>query len=127
MKTRILLIEDDPGITATLQRLLASEGYEVAVEKRGDSGLACARREPFDLILCDVKLPGLSGLDLVRELHTAKPRLPIILMTAHGTTDMAIEATKVGAFDYLLKPFNMPDLLELLSKAFATSRLMSEP
>jgi two-component system, NtrC family, response regulator len=127
MKTRILLIEDDPGITVTLQRLLASEGYDVAMEKRGDSGLACASREPFDLILCDVKLPGLSGLDLVRELHTAKPRLPIILMTAHGTTDMAIEATKVGAFDYLLKPFNMPDLLELLSKAFATSRLMSEP
>ena len=67
-------------------------------------------------------MPGLSGLDLVRELQVAKPRLPIILMTAHGTTETAIEATKRGAFDYLLKPFEMPELLEVVSKALATSR-----
>src|SRR5262245_14288625 len=127
MKSRILLIEDDPGITITLQRLLAGEGHEVVVEKRGDSGLARARAEDCDVVLCDLKLPGLSGLDLVRELHEAKPRLPIILMTAHGTTETAIEATKRGAFDYLLKPFEMPELLEVVSKALMTSRLMSEP
>ena len=127
MKDRILLIEDDPGITITLQRLLAGEGHEVVVEKRGDSGLARANAENFDVVLCDLKLPGLSGLDLVRELQAAKPRLPIILMTAHGTTETAIEATKRGAFDYLLKPFEMPELLEVVSKALATSRLISEP
>jgi nitrogen regulation protein NR(I) len=127
MMTQILLIEDDPGITITLQRLLAGEGHEVVVEKRGDSGLARARADAFDVVLSDLKLPGLSGLDLVRELHDAKPRLPIILMTAHGTTETAIEATKRGAFDYLLKPFEMPELLEVVSKALATSRLMSEP
>ena len=127
MKTRVLLIEDDPGITFTLQRLLASEGHEVLVEKRGDSGLQRAAADRLDVVLCDLKLPGVSGLDLVRELHTAQPRLPIILMTAHGTTDTAIEATKLGAFEYLLKPFNMPDLLEAVNKALATSRLMSEP
>ena len=82
MKARILLIEDDPGITITLQRLLASEGHEVIVEKRGDSGLARAGSERFDVVLSDLKLPGLSGLDLVRELHAVKLRLPIILMTA---------------------------------------------
>ena len=127
MKTRILLIEDDPGIIITLQRLLAGEGYEVTVEQRGDSGLARARVEPFDVVLTDLKLPGLSGLDLVRELHEAKPRLPIVLMTAHGTTETAIEATKRGAFDYLLKPFEMPDLLETVDQALMTSRLMSAP
>jgi DNA-binding response OmpR family regulator len=72
MKTRILLIEDDPGITITLQRLLASEGHEVVIEKRGDSGLTRARGEEFDVVLSDLKLPGLSGLDLVRELHEAR-------------------------------------------------------
>src|SRR6185295_3716624 len=92
-----------------------------------DSGLARARAEEFDVVISDLKLPGLSGLDLVRELHEAKPRLPIVLMTAHGTTETAIEATKRGAFDYLLKPFEMPQLLETVSKALATSRLMSEP
>src|SRR5262245_4221323 len=127
MKSRILLIEDDHGITVTLQRLLASEGHEVAVEMRGDDGLARASKEAFDVVLSDLKLPGLSGLDLVRELHSAKPRLPVILMTAHGTTDTAIQATKLGAFDYLLKPFEMPELLEVVSKALATGRLMSEP
>src|SRR5678815_2486500 len=86
MKNRILLIEDDSGITFTLERLLATEGHEVIVEKRGDSGLARAGCEPFDVVLTDLKLPGLDGLDLVRELHAAHPRLPIILMTAHGTT-----------------------------------------
>src|SRR4030095_12914915 len=120
MKTRILPIEDDPGITITLQRLLASEGHEVVVEKRGDSGLARARTESFEVVLSDLKLPGLSGLDLVRELHAAKPRLPIILMTAHGTAETAIEATKRGASDYLLKPFEMPELLEAVSKALVT-------
>src|SRR3954453_19667530 len=100
MKTRILLIEDDPGITVTLQRLLSSEGHEVVLEKRGDSGLKRATAESFDLVLSDLKLPGLYGLDLVKQLHTAKPRLPIIIMTAHRTTETAIEATKLGAFDY---------------------------
>jgi nitrogen regulation protein NR(I) len=127
MKSKILLIEDDSGITITLQRLLAGEGHEVVVEQRGDSGLARAGAESFDIVLSDLKLPGLSGLDLVRELHAVKPRLPIILITAHGTTESAIEATKRGAFDYLLKPFEIPELLEAVDKALATSRLMSEP
>lgn len=127
MKTRILLIEDDPGITITLQRVLVSDGHEVAIEKRGDSGLARAKTETFDVIVCDVKLPGLSGLEVVKELHAARSRLPIILMTAHGSTDTAIEATKLGAFDYLLKPFEMPELLDAVGKALATSRLVSEP
>jgi len=127
MKARILLIEDDPGITVTLQRLLASEGHEVALEKRGDSGLLRATAENFDVVLTDLKLPGLHGLELVEKLHGAKPRLPIIVMTAHGTTETAIEATKLGAFEYLVKPFEMPDLLEVVSKALVTSQLMSEP
>jgi nitrogen regulation protein NR(I) len=127
MKSRILLIEDDSGITVTLQRVLASEGHDVAIERRGDTGLARAKTEVFDVVLCDVKLPGLSGLEVVKELRAVKPRLPIVLMTAHSTTDTAIEATKAGAFDYLLKPFEMPELLDAVNKALATSRLLSEP
>ena len=94
---------------------------------RGDTGLACAQEQIFDVVVTDFKLPGLSGLELVRRLHAVKPRLPIILMTAHGTTEIAIEATKLGAFDYLLKPFEMEELLDLMAKAVASSRLMSEP
>jgi nitrogen regulation protein NR(I) len=124
---KILLIEDDPAIVMTLRRVLAEEGHEVMVEKRGDTGLANAKANPFDVILTDMKLPGVGGMELVRELHAVKPRLPIILMTAHGTTETAIEATKAGAYDYLVKPFEIPELLELVDKAIASCRLMTEP
>jgi nitrogen regulation protein NR(I) len=124
---KILLVEDDAAIVATLRRVLTDEGYEVAVEKTGDAGLAGAKAGAFDLVITDLKLPGLDGLELVRELHAARPRLPILMMTAHGTTETAIEATQSGAYDYLLKPFEMPELLELVKQAVAASRLMSEP
>src|SRR5438309_35978 len=124
---KILLIEDDPGIVMTLRRVLTDEGHEVGVETRGDAGLARARDDGFDVIITDMKLPGLNGLDLVRELHVAKPRLPIILMTAYGTTETAIEATKSGAYDYLVKPFEMPELIELVEKAVTSRRLMTRP
>lgn len=123
---RILLIEDDTSIAASLQRVLAQRGYEVILETRGDSGLRLTETSRFDVVLTDFKLPGLSGLDLVRQLREAKPRLPVILITAHRTTETAIEATKYGAYDYLLKPFEMPELLTLVEKAVESSRWMSE-
>ncbi|MBI3849671.1 MAG: sigma-54-dependent Fis family transcriptional regulator [Verrucomicrobia bacterium] len=110
-----------------LQRVLADEGHAVVLESRGDTGLAGAGPGTFEVVITDLKLPGLDGLELVRKLHEAQPRLPIILMTAHGTTQTAIEATKSGAYDYLLKPFEMTELLELVEKAVASSRLMSAP
>ena len=125
--SRILLIEDDPSAAAALHRVLMDEGYSVDLEARGDTGLGQAQSTDFDLVITDLKLPGLNGLDLVRQLHAAKPRLPIILITAHGTTETAIEATKLGAFDYLLKPFEMEELLDLVERAVTSSRLMSQP
>ena len=125
--TRILLIEDDSGITDTLQRVLVAEGHVVEIERRGDDGLVRAVKDSFNLVITDLKLPGLNGLDIVRQLHPAKPRLPIILVTAFGTTQTAIEAMKLGAYDYLLKPFNIPQLIELVNKAADSNRRMSEP
>jgi nitrogen regulation protein NR(I) len=125
--TRILLIEDDSGITDTLQRVLAAEGHVVEIEKRGNDGLARAIKDSFNVVITDLKLPGLNGLELVRQLHMAKPRLPIILVTAFGTTETAIEAMKFGAYDYLLKPFNIPQLIKLVHKAADNNRRMSEP
>ena len=123
----ILLIEDDLGIRDSLQRVLTEEGHYVAAEKRGDEGLARAARERFNVVITDLRLPGLNGLELVRQLHAVQPRLPIILITAYGTTETAIEATKLGAYDYVLKPFDVPELLELVRKAADSNRLMSEP
>lgn len=129
MKSRpeILLIEDDPGITAALKKELLAEGYQITTATRGDEGLARARERAWDMVLTDLKMPGLSGLELIEQLHAAKPRLPIIMMTAFGTTETAIEATKLGAYDYVLKPFDMGEMLDLVARAVASSRLMSEP
>ncbi|MCX8156782.1 MAG: sigma-54 dependent transcriptional regulator [Verrucomicrobiae bacterium] len=124
---RVLLIEDDAGLATGLQSVLGDEGYEVVWEMRGDAGFERARSGQFDTVITDLRLPGLGGLELVRRLHETNPRLPIILMTAHGTAETAIEATKGGAFDYLLKPFEMPELLALTARAVSSARLVSEP
>jgi DNA-binding NtrC family response regulator len=123
---KILLIEDDTRAAVSLEKMLASEGYAVTLSHRGDDGLARAQAESFDAVITDLRLPGIDGLELVRSLHVAKPRLPIVLMTAFGTTETVIEATKRGAFEYLIKPFEMEDLLEVTAKAVASARLMSE-
>ena len=127
MKPRILLIEDNASTAASLQKVLREEDYDVEIASRGDVGLEQAYREQYNVVITDLRLPGLGGLDLVAQLHAAKPKQPIILMTAHGTTETAIEATKLGACDYLLKPFEADELLDLVASAVASSRLMSEP
>jgi nitrogen regulation protein NR(I) len=124
---KILLVEDDPAIVTTLRRVLTDDGYAVEVEANGANGLERAKSGGFDAVITDYKLPGLNGLELIRELHAARPRLPILMMTAHGTTETAIEATQSGAYDYILKPFDMPELLTMVDQAVAASRLMSEP
>jgi DNA-binding NtrC family response regulator len=126
MQPRLLLIEDDASTASALQNVLAAEGLSVEVASRGDSGLDLAATVPYDLVITDLKLPGIGGLELVARLHTSKPKLPIIMMTAHGTTETAIEAMKLGACDYLLKPFEADELLDLVASALASSRLMSE-
>jgi nitrogen regulation protein NR(I) len=125
-KTRILVIEDDASVAGSLKKELDAEGYEATVAYRGDDGLKAATEGAFDVVLTDFKMPGLTGLDLVSQIHAAKPKLPIILMTAFGTTETAIEATRLGAFDYVLKPFEMPELLQVVSKAAACNGLSSE-
>ena len=127
MTSRILLIEDDAGLAENLREVLADEGFTVTLCVRGDDGLLRAGQDEFDVVLTDLRLPGLGGLELVRQLHESHPRLPVLLMTAHGNIETAIEATKLGAYDYVQKPFEMPELIGLLHRAAGASRLMREP
>ena len=118
-KARILVIEDDCNVAGSLKKELETEGYEVVVASRGDEGLTVAKREAFAVVLTDLKLPGLSGLDLVGQLRIVKPKLPIILMTAFGTTETTIDAIRLGEYEYVQKPFDMPEVLDLVDKAVA--------
>jgi DNA-binding NtrC family response regulator len=123
----ILLIEDDTSLAANLCDVLREDGFKVTICHRGDEGLRRAGQAECEVVLTDLRLPGLGGLELVRQLHETQPRLPVVLMTAHGTIETAIEATKLGAYDYLQKPFEMPELITVLHRAVEASRLMREP
>ena len=128
--SRILLIDDDKGeIIRSIKKLLEKKNYSVVMATTAEQGLAFAQQEDFDAVLTDLELDKekkRQGLEIIKRLRAAKPQLPIILMTGHHTTEIAIEATKCGAYNYILKPINMHDLLEMISGAVASKRLMSE-
>jgi len=124
---RILLVDDDASLADAVKAVLESRGYEVVHAEDGDAGLAIAGQQDFDALLTDFRMPGLGGMQLLEKIKVARPTLPVVMMTAFSTTDRVIEATRKGAFDYLIKPFEMPDLLEVVSKAVASSRLTAKP
>jgi two-component system alkaline phosphatase synthesis response regulator PhoP len=108
---RILLVEDEPGLVMTLTDRLAREGYAVESSSDGESGLERAAAEPFDLVLLDVMLPRLSGFDVVRELRRRAIETPVIMLTARGLVVDKVVGLKLGADDYVTKPFEMVELL----------------
>lgn len=107
---RVLLIEDEPGLVLTLTDRLKSEGYEVGSASDGPAGLERATREPWDVILLDVMLPGASGFDVCRDLRQRGITTPVIMLTARGQVVDKVLGLKLGADDYLTKPFDMLEL-----------------
>jgi len=112
----IALIDDDPAVLDSLRLYLERQGQTVACFTTADAFLA-ERRPPFDCIVADVRMPGLSGLDLVRRFAAENRATPIILITGHGDIDMAVAAIKQGAFDFIEKPFDESRLLESIRNA----------
>jgi two-component system nitrogen regulation response regulator GlnG len=96
----ILIVDDDPQLRQSFQRLLTDEGHTVQTAATGEQGISMVRDQLPDLVIMDVRLPGKDGLQTYRTMREIEPKLPVIVMTAFGTTDTAIEATKLGAFDY---------------------------
>ncbi len=123
---KILIVDDDEGLVHFLSRFFAKQGYEVRSSSSGPAALELVSGEPFDLILLDYKMPGMNGLDTLRQIRRAQVKTPVIVMTAYGTTDTAIEAMKLGAYDYLLKPFEREELHRLAMDALEVNRLMKE-
>ena len=111
MSSRILLVEDEPGLVLTLSDLLSAEGYEVESAMDGPTGLVRAAREPFDLILLDVMLPGKNGFEVCRELRQQGKDVAILMLTAKTQLTDRVVGLKLGADDYLAKPFEPPELL----------------
>jgi two-component system alkaline phosphatase synthesis response regulator PhoP len=111
VSSRILLVEDEPGLVLTLTDLLSAEGYEVESATDGPAGLLKATKEPFDLIVLDVMLPGKSGLEVCRELRQQGKDVAVLMLTAKTQLFDRVVGLKLGADDYLTKPFEPPELL----------------
>lgn len=123
----ILIIDDDDQLRRSFERLLAEEGYEILSAPSGEAGLNIIQERTPDLVILDMRLPGMNGFETFKAIHATESKLPVIIMTAYGTTETAIEATKMGAFDYILKPFDIPDMLSVIGQALEAARFMKSP
>ena len=122
----ILVIDDDEQMQFYLREALQQQGYDVSQRTSAEEGLDALRSDSSDLVLMDVRLPGMDGLMAVEEILQIDPRIPVILMTAHGTLDVAIEAMRRGAYDYFTKPFRLEEMEIVIRRALEKRRLFME-
>jgi len=122
----VLIIDDEKDVHYSFRRLLEKEPLEILSAESGDEGIRLARKHLPDLIVMDIRMGQQSGLDTLKELRQINPKQVVIMMTAYGTSQTAIEAMKRGAYDYVLKPFDIPQLKELLFEALAAARAMKQ-
>ena len=119
-KPSILVIDDDSEIRYSLSRVLSSRDYAVTTAASGEEGIAAVRKSPPDVVFLDIRMGGMGGIEALQHIRSINPRQLVILMTAFGTAQTAIEAMKYGAFDYIMKPFDPQKVLALAENALKT-------
>ena len=120
----ILVVDDEANYLTVMEALLGEAGYEVLTAPGGQEALKIAGTTDLDLVLTDMKMPRMNGIELLGELKRLYPDLPVIMMTAFGTVEKAVAAMKIGAYDYILKPFKNEELLVTIAKALEHRRLV---
>ncbi len=120
MMKRILVVDDEANMRRILEATLIRDGYDVDVAENGSVAMEMMRKNPAHVVITDIKMPVMDGMTLLKEINRDHPDVPIIMLTAHGTVENAVEAMKQGAFDYISKPFDMEELHHSLMKACAT-------
>ncbi len=124
MKQSILIVDDNESVCYSFRRLLEGRRCDIVTAGSGAEGLLRVQEQRFDLIILDVRLPDMSGLQVLKEIKKIDPKAVVLVITAFGTTETAIEATKNGAYDYILKPFDIPAMRRLIDEALESSRVM---
>lgn len=117
---RILVVEDETHICTLLQRVLRGDGYDVQTCPSGELALEFLKQQPFDLLIVDIRLPGMTGIELLRRLRRVGSTIRVILITGHASVETAIQALRGEAFDYLVKPFALNELREVVRQAIET-------
>ena len=117
-KGAILIVEDDNKMRYALRHILSKEGYCVKAVASGEEALSEARDEDFELVITDLKLPGMDGMDVLKSVRASKPHTSVVMVTAYATVDSAVEAMKEGAEDYVAKPFNIEEIRVVVRRVF---------
>ncbi|MBI5409249.1 MAG: sigma-54-dependent Fis family transcriptional regulator [Nitrospirae bacterium] len=123
---RILVIDDEASIRELLKDFLLAKGFEIATAEDGETGLNLLKEEKFDLLLLDLMMPGMNGMDILRNIASEKMDITSIMITAYASIQTAVEAMKLGAFDYITKPFNLEDMHFAIKRALDVTRLHEE-
>jgi len=126
MKHRIVVIDDEAAIRDSLKMILEYDGYECLLAPSGQAGLACVRRDDPDLVFLDVKMPGMDGIEVLRKIRALDELLPVVIISGHGTVSTAVEATRLGAFDFLEKPLSTDRVGVTIRNALNQRRLRAE-
>ncbi|NOY87538.1 MAG: sigma-54-dependent Fis family transcriptional regulator [Deltaproteobacteria bacterium] len=126
MSRKILIVDDEPGMRSLLTKVMEKVGHYAAAVPGGDEALGLIEREEWHLVIADIDMPGMDGIELLKRIRTMDRVLPVIMITAYATVESAIEAMKLGAFDYITKPFQMDELKIVVGKVFEHERLVSE-
>ncbi len=126
MSATILIIDDEPKMAGILKRVLTKQGYEVVTTSKPEQGLTILQSQPVQIILCDLKMPGMDGIEVLERAKQIQPQAEFIMMTAYATAQTAVESMKKGAYDYLIKPFPLDELKILLARVLKTKTLQEE-
>ena len=114
---RVLVVDDEAMVTRSCKRILAEEGYEVETADNGRDGCSLALSRPYDLVMTDLKMPDMDGMDLIRSLRKQKPRMAVVVITGYSTIPSAVEAVRLGVSDYIEKPFSPREIVDAASRA----------
>ena len=120
---RILVADDEPNLRRVLSAILAREGYDVVQAADGAEAVGAVAGGDIDVVITDLKMPRVDGMEVLRHVSTTQPAVPVIMITAFGSVDNAVAAVKTGAFDYIEKPFEQDQIRQIVSKAVAQASL----
>ncbi|MFH2137842.1 MAG: sigma-54 dependent transcriptional regulator [Candidatus Omnitrophota bacterium] len=122
--SKILIVDDEVNVQSSFRKILIKEGHEIFTANNSEEGLLIAEKCPLDLLIMDIRMPGMSGLEAFSKFKKIDSKMPIIIMTAYGSTETAIEAMQMGAYDYIIKPFEVPLIKVLIEKALEAAKIM---
>jgi two-component system response regulator HydG len=125
-KTQVLVVDDDPGHLMTLKTIIKSWGYHVETANDGSQAVEKVKDRPFDLILMDIRMVEMSGIEALKHIKTYNPAIPILIMTAYSSVESAVDSLKAGAYDYLTKPLDFDSLKITIERALEHINLKSE-